>query len=430
MLWGWCLGAVASIHQGRLANGLGWVFESVPGSQVVAVQVWYRVGSADERNGRTGLAHMLEHMMFQGTKMHSHDQLIADIQSHGGEFNAFTSSDFTAYVTTMPKAHWQRVLTLEADRMHHLLWRQDTFERENQVVREERRLRTDDKPEALLRERLLAMHHLRSPYHHGPIGWMSDLEGMTLSDAQTFYQQWYHPNNATVVVVGDLDAWVVKKAVTAAFASLPAQELPKRWVRKDLKKLGLTRFSMPATVKAPRLWWMFQAPRLTPRRDWEPYALMMLSTYLTSGDSSPWVSDLVYHRALASFVEAFYDPYRRFTPTFNVVASPMPGVGIKRLRLALLEAVARVKTHPPSSRDLERVRAQLLAEYHYGRDRLDHRATLLGSMVSLGLGTDEPQIFERMIRGVTAKQIQAVAQTYLRPTLRTEGVLCPRKGVC
>ncbi len=277
----------AAIAQRKLANGMTVIVKEDHRSPVAVSMVWYRAGSMDEVSGTTGVAHMLEHMMFKGTQKVPVGEFSRTIARAGGRENAFTSRDYTAYYQQLHKSKLPVALELEADRMVNLTLAGDEFAKELRVVMEERRSRTDDDPHSQLHEQLLASVYLTHPYRSPVVGWMNDLQNMQLADARGWYEKWYAPNNATLVVAGDVDPEAVFQLAEKSFGSIPARVLPERKVQVEPRQFGIKRITVKAPAELPYLVMAYRAPVLRDvENDWEPYALFVLNGILDGNDAS------------------------------------------------------------------------------------------------------------------------------------------------
>ncbi|MDH4150330.1 MAG: insulinase family protein, partial [Betaproteobacteria bacterium] len=267
------------VAERKLDNGLRIVVKTDRRAPVVVSMVWYRIGSMDEHNGVTGVAHVLEHMMFKGTKTVPAGEFSRLIAAAGGRDNAFTSRDYTGYFQTLHKSALPLSFRLEADRMVNLVLDREEVARELKVVMEERRWRTDDRPRSLVYERLIASSLAVHPYRNPIIGWMNDLEHLTIDDIREFYDKWYAPNNATVVVVGDVEPAEVFALAEKYFGAIPHKVLPSRKPQTEPPQLGVKRLTVKAPAELPYVLMAYQVPRMEkPAEDWEPYAFDMLES--------------------------------------------------------------------------------------------------------------------------------------------------------
>jgi len=326
----------AEVFEKTLANGLKVIVREDHRAPVLVQQIWYKAGSMDELTGKTGVAHVLEHLMFKGTKSVPAGEFSRRIAAAGGRENAFTSNDYTAYFQQLHKSKLPLAMKLEADRMHNLDLSAAEFAKEIKVVMEERRMRTDDEPHALLQEKMTAAVYVEHPYQHPVIGWMSDLEQMTVADARDWYKKWYAPNNATLVVAGDVAAPAVFALAERYYGSIPKQLQPPRRVYTEPVQLGIKRMVVKAPAELPLLVMSFHAPNIIdPKQDWKPYALEMLAGVLSGNDSARLNKHLVREQQVASSVAAGYDSASRGPGVFTLEATPSEGRSIVQMEAAL-----------------------------------------------------------------------------------------------
>ncbi|MFN3750007.1 MAG: M16 family metallopeptidase [Thiobacillus sp.] len=419
--------AQATVTDVTLDNGMRVIVKADRRAPVMVSQVWYRAGSMDEHNGTTGVAHVLEHMMFKGTKNVAPGEFSRRIAAAGGRENAFTSRDHTAYFQQMQKDRLELAMQLEADRMANLDIRDDLFAKEIQVVMEERRLRTDDQPQAVVYERLLATAYQAHPYRRPIIGWMNDLENMTAQDARDWYARWYAPNNATLVVAGDVDADAVVALARKHFGPLPARALPERKPQAEPEQLGEKRLVVKAPAKLPYLLMAWHAPAL---RDWEtdrePYALMILAGVLSGNDSARLQASLVKSQQIAVNASAGYDAVSRGPALFLIDATPAAGKPVAALEAAIRAEIARIQREGISEAELARVQAQVIAADVFQRDSLFYQAMQLGEHVIAGLPPEAVARRVERLRAVTAGDVKAAAQKWLQDERLTVARLDPQ----
>jgi zinc protease len=390
-------------------------------------QVWYRAGAMDEFNGTTGVAHVLEHMMFKGTQAVPPGEFSKKIAAAGGRENAFTSRDHTAYFQQMQKDRLELSMQLEADRMANLVISDELFAKEIQVVMEERRLRTDDQAQSVVYERLMANAYQTHPYRRPVIGWMDDLENMTAQDARDWYARWYVPNNATLVVAGDVKADEVIALAKKHFGALPARALPPRKPQDEPAQIGSKRIVVKAPAQLPYLLMTWHAPTL---KDWQqdttPYALQILAGVLSGNDSARLQKSLVKTQQVAVNASAGYDAVARGPGMFMIDATPAPGTSVAALEKAVRSEIARIQRDGISEAELARVKAQVVAADVYQRDSLFYQAMQLGEYAIAGL---PPEALARRIdklRAVTAQDVQAVAQQWLQDDQLSVAELVPQ----
>ncbi len=421
------LPARAEIVEQTLSNGMKVIVKTDRRAPVVVSQVWYKAGSMDESYGTTGVAHVLEHMMFKGTKDVPAGEFSKRIAAAGGRENAFTSRDHTAYFQTLQKDRLELALKLEADRMANLLLSPEEFAKEINVVMEERRMRTEDSPQAKLYEALMATAYEASPYRHPVIGWMDDLKNMTVDDARHWYATWYAPNNATLVVAGDVDPTQVMSWAEKYFGPIPAHALPVRKPQREPEQLGMKEVTVKAPAKQPVVALAWQAPRLNdPRQDWEPYALEILAGVLDGHASARLNQSLVREKRLATEVGAGYDDVSRGPAMFIADAVPAEGQNVATLETALKEEIARIVKDGVSESELNRVKAQVLAGQIFQQDSLFYQAMQIGEWTTAGLDYKARDIRYAKLKAVTAEQVKAVAAKYLVDDRLTVAVLDPQ----
>ena len=419
--------AQAGILDTTLPNGLRVIVKEDRRAPVMVSQVWYRAGSIDEFNGTTGVAHVLEHMMFKGTKNVPAGEFSKRIAAAGGRENAFTSRDHTAYFQQMQKDRLELSMQLEADRMANLQISDDAFAKEIQVVMEERRMRTDDNPQAVVYERLMASAYQAHPYQRPIIGWMNDLEQMTAQDARDWYTRWYAPNNATLVVAGDVNANDVLALAKKYFGVLATHLLPVRKPQDEPAQVGIKRINVKAPAKLPYLVLAYHAPVLREwNKDWAPYALQILGGVLSGNDSARLQKALVKEQQIAVNVDAGYDAVARGPGMFMLDATPAQGKSVAELELALRREIERIKEEGVSEAELNRVKSQIIAADVFQRDSLFYQAMQLGEYVTAGLPPEALEQRVSKLRAVTSDQVKEVASQYFIDDALTIAVLDPQ----
>ena len=381
----------------------------------------------DEFNGTTGVAHVLEHMMFKGTKKIPNGEFSKRIAAAGGRDNAFTNRDHTTYFQQLQKSKLPLSFELEADRMHNLIISDAEFAKEINVVMEERRLRTDDKPQALVYEQLMASAYQAHPYRRPVIGWMDDLQNMTAQDARDWYQRWYAPNNAVLVVVGDVEPTEVLKLAQRYFGAIKPHPLPGRKPQAEPAQTGVKRVAVKAPAKLPYLAMAYHAPVLRDaEKDWEPYALEVLAGVLDGNDSARLNQALVRDRQLASSVGTGYDSVARGPGIFMVDGTPSQGKSVAELEAGLREQLEKIKQEGVTEEELKRVKAQVIAGQVYQRDSMFYQAMLIGEYEMAGLPHAAIETRLAKLKAVTAQQVQDVARKYLVDDSLTIGTLDPQ----
>ena len=420
--------AHAGIVEFKLSNGLKLIVQEDHRSPVVVSQVWYRAGSMDEVNGKTGVAHVLEHMMFKGTKQVKAGQFSRLIAAAGGKENAFTGADYTCYFQQLEKSHLGLSFELEADRMANLQLTKEEFDKEIKVVMEERRWRTDDKPQSKVSEAFQAAAYQANPYARPVIGFMNDLENMTYEDAREWYKNWYAPNNATLVVVGDVNAEEVHKLAQQYFGKLSYKALPVRKPQVEPEQIGERRVLVKAPAKLPYLLMGYHVPALVDTdKDWEPYALEVLAGVLSGNPSSRLNQKLVRESQLAIDVSAGYDLLARgHLSLFELDGTPSEGKTVKELEAALLQQIEQVKTSGVTVEELDRVKAGVIASDVYKRDSMFYQAMQIGTIETVGFSYRILEDYPNKLRAVTPEQVQAVAKKYLLQDNLTIATLDPQ----
>lgn len=420
--------AQSAIQEYKLSNGLKIIVQEDHRSPVVVSQVWYRAGSIDEVNGKTGVAHVLEHMMFKGTSKVPAGQFSRLIAAAGGKENAFTSTDYTCYFQQLEKSHLPLAFKLEADRMANLKLTKKEFDKEIKVVMEERRWRTDDKPQSMVNEAFQGAAYRAHPYSRPVVGFMNDLENMTYEDAREWYQNWYAPNNATLVVVGDVKAKEVYKLAQQHFGKLKPKVLPARKPQVEPAQIGERNVIVKAPAKQSYLLMGYHVPAIVdPENDWEPYALEVLAGVLSGNPASRLNQKLVRETQLAVDASAGYDILSRGRlALFALDGTPSEGKTVAELKAALLDQIENVKTTGVTVEELDRVKAGVIAADVYQRDSMFYQAMQIGTVESIGFSWKILDGYPAKLRAVTPEQVQAVAKKYLLQDNLTVATLDPQ----
>jgi len=420
----------ANPHEYMLANGLKIVVKEDHRSPVVISQIWYKAGSIDELNGTTGVAHVLEHMMFKGTKNISSGEFSKKIAAVGGRDNAFTSRDYTGYFQQLHKSKLALAMKLEADRMRNLILTEEEFAKEIKVVMEERRLRTDDQPHALVYEKMMSVAYQSHPYRRPIIGWMNDLENMTVGDAQEWYDRWYAPNNAVLVLVGDVDPKEVYSLAQKYYGEIESRPIASLAVRKpqtEVTQAGIKRLQIKAPAQMPYLVMGYHAPVLhDANADWEPYALQMLVGVLDGNGSARLNKELVRNQQIASSINADYDSTGRGPGMFFLSGTPSEGRSAAELESAIRIEIERLIDAGVTEKELRRVRAQVLSGHVFQFDSMFYQAMQIGQLESVGLSYRDLDTIIKKLQAVTAKQVREVAIKYLIDDSLTVAVLDPQ----
>jgi zinc protease len=404
---------LANPYETTLKNGLRVIVKEDRRAPTAVHMVWYRAGAMDEKDGTSGVAHVLEHMMFKGTKTLKSGEFNKRVAAAGGRDNAFTSLDYTAYFQIVPKGALPEMMRLEADRMANLELKAEEFASEIQVVMEERRLRTDDNPQARTYEALSAAAFTAHPYRRPIIGWMDDLQNMTWQDARDWYRDWYAPNNAYVVVVGDVDHKEVFRLAKQTYGRHQAKPLPVRKPQNEPAQEGMRRVTVKAPAQLPYLLMAWKAPKLVDLdKDRDPYALEVLAALLDGNDAARFPKRLVRGEKIAQSTGAGYDATLRGETKFILAGQPAAGRSVAELEAALRAELKRIQDEGVTEEELKRVKTQTIAAQVYKRDSLMAQAMEIGQAEASGLHWRDIDKLLEKLRGVTAEEVQAVAKKY------------------
>jgi len=418
----------SGVHTFMLDNGMKVLVQPDHRSPVAVSQVWYKVGGSYEYAGVTGVSHALEHMMFKGTKNLKPGEFSEIIAANGGSENAFTGKDYTAYFQRISSDRLELCLEHEADRMRHLQLDEAEFKKEIEVIKEERRTRTDDKPTSLTYERFNAAAFINSSYQQPIIGWMNDLDSMQLKDLSSWYETWYAPNNATLIVAGDVDPHQVYAWAKKYFGVLKSSAIEAPKPRKEVEQMGERRISVKAPAEVPYLLMGYKVPVLKNVDDAaEIYALEVLAGVLDGGNSSRLSQQLIRKSEIATSVGAGYAPYARQQTLFLFDGSPRDGHSVVELEQAIKKQIKSLQNNAPSKAELDRVKAQVMAASVYEKDSVFYQAMQLGTLETVGLGWQKKDEYLEKINQVTAEQVQNVAKKYFKDDRLTVAILEPQE---
>ncbi|WP_320108988.1 M16 family metallopeptidase [Acinetobacter albensis] len=404
-----------------LKNGLKVIIREDHRSPMVMTQIWYAVGSSDESGNLLGISHILEHMMFKGTQKVPNDEFTRLSRMYGGSINASTFTNYTNYYQLYPKIYFPLALELEADRMRNLLLRQQDFEPEVKVVMEERRLRTDDNPRSLAFERFKWIAYPTSHYRQPVIGHMKNLQNIQLKDVKKWYQDWYTPNNAVLIIVGDVDAENALRQVQKYFGDIPSRNTPPRNDVLEFDRVGYRHMELNLAVKVPNLYMAWNVRSLaTAKNPQDAYALTIIKNVLDGGISSRLQDRLVRDKKVLTALSVSYDPYNRGDSLFSVSALPADGISLQEAEKAIQDEINILKTELIQPKEVERVTAKFVANLIYSQDDIVGQSKMIGNLEINGLSyrlIDQlPQHFET----VTPQDIQRVANIYfVRDNLST-----------
>ncbi len=433
--------APAKVEQFTLSNGLTVIVKPDRRAPTAAHMLWVRVGSMDEVDGTTGVAHVLEHMLFKGTATVKPGEFSRRVAALGGRDNAFTSRDATGYHQQIPSGKLEDVMRLEADRFANNQWPDDEFKREIEVVKEERRSRTEESPRAKMYEAANAIAFTASPYRRPVVGWMSDLDAMTPQDARDFYKRWYVPGNAAVVVAGDVDVVEVKRLAEKYYGPIAASPVPARKPRDEPEQTGARRLDFKGVASQAYVSMAFKVPKLVPadltgdykdstgNRD--PLALTVLAAVLDGYSGARLNRALEQGQAggegrLADSAGAYNGLTGRGPQVFMLTGVPAAGKTAAQVAAALREQVALVAKNGVSEAELNRVKTQWIASETYKLDSVFNQARELGSNWINGMPLDFDKRLIARLRSVTGAEVQAVAAKYFGDDQMTQATLLPQ----
>jgi zinc protease len=419
------------IEQFKLDNGFTVIVKPDHRAPTAVQMVWVRVGSIDEVDGTSGVAHALEHMMFKGTPEVKPGEFSRRVAALGGRENAFTDRDNTGYYQQIPAGKLEQVMKLEADRFAHNQWPDDEFRREIEVVKEERRLRTEDAPRARMWEALNAAVFEASPYRRPIIGWMSDLDAMTPQDARDFHKQWYVPANAVLVVAGDVDPAQVRRLAQKYYGSIPARAVPVRKPRLEPQQVGIRRVDFKAPAEQAYVALAFKVPQLTSFEagadNDDALALTVLAAVLDGYSGARLERALTQGSdRVADGVGANNGLWGRGPQLFTLDGVPAPGKTPAQVEAALRLEVAKIAQSGITEAELNRVKTSWIAGEVYKLDSIMSQARELGAYWIQGLPPDSSERLIQRLRSVTAEQVKAVAAKYFGDDQLTVGVLWPQ----
>jgi zinc protease len=413
--------------QFALANGMQVVVIEDHRAPVVTHMVWFKIGGSDDPPGISGAAHLFEHLMFKGTKKVPNGEFSRTVARNGGQDNAFTTNDYTAYFQRIAKDRLPVMMELEADRMVNLDLSEENVLTERDVVLEERRLRVESNPDALAQEQLDAALHLSHPYGRPVIGWLAEIGTMTRAQAIDFYEKHYAPNNATLVISGDVTPEEVRKLAENTYAKVPAKTVEPRADIPAPPRLAETRmeFSIPGT-NLPKLMRYYRAPSYVKGEKGAAEALDVMAGVLGGGPTSRLYKSLVVDKKLAVDIGAFYDGSRRGPGGFGVYAVPAEGVSFGDLEKAVDEVIASMSATPPDTGELDIAKTRLVASHTYQNDNQFALAQDYGSGVTIGLTVADIEEWPNRIRAVGAADVRKAAESYLLRKESVTGHILPR----
>ena len=397
-----------------LPNGLKVIIREDHRAPIAIAQIWYGIGSGDESGNLLGISHVLEHMMFKGTTKVPDNEFTRLSRLYGGRVNAATFTNYTSYDQLYPKAYLPMALELEADRMQHLRLRQSDFDTEIKVVMEERRQRTDDNPSALAFERFKWLAYPTSHYRQPVIGYMKNLQNLQLKDLKSWYKNWYVPNNATLIVIGDVDAEATLNTVKTYFGKIPSAPLPPRNDLLEFDRVGYRHMEVHLPVHVPNLFMAWNVRSLvTAKNPQDAYALTIIQSLLNGGISSRLQEQLIRKKKVLTSVNVSYEPYNRGDSLFTITALPAEGVSLEEAQKAIQQQIDILKNEPLDPNELERVRANFVSHLVFGQDDIVGQARLMGNLEVNGLSYRLIDELPTHYGTVKQQDIQRVANAYL-----------------
>ncbi|NNH87771.1 insulinase family protein [Acinetobacter sp. ANC 4279] len=396
-----------------LKNGLKVIIREDHRSPMVMTQIWYGVGSSDESGNLLGISHVLEHMMFKGTHKVPNDEFTRLSRIYGGSINASTFTNYTNYYQLYPKTYLPMALELEADRMSNLLLRQQDFDPEIKVVMEERRLRTDDNPRSLAFERFKWIAYPTSHYRQPVIGHMKNLQNIQLEDIKKWYRDWYTPNNAILIIVGDVDSESTLLQVQKYFGDIPARKTPPRNDVLEFDRIGYRHMELNLPVQVPNLYMAWNVRSLvTAKNPQDAYALTIIKSLLDSGISSRLQDRLVRDKKILTAISVSYDPYSRGDSLLSISALPADGVILQEAEKAIQSEIDLLKTELIKPEEVERVTAKFVSNLVYSQDDIAGQAKMIGNLEINGLNFRLMDELPKHFETVTPQDIQRVANIY------------------
>lgn len=397
-----------------LDNGMQVVVVANHRAPVVTHMVWYRAGAMDQAPGRTGAAHLLEHLMFKGTEAYPDGVFSQIVARNGGRENAFTSQDFTGYFQSVAADRLELMMSLEADRMVNLVLQQEDIDTEREVVREERRSRIENEPGSRLNEQATAAFYMNHPYGRPVIGWDHEIQTLTRDNLMDFYRSWYAPNNAILVVVGDVTVDLVRPLAEKYYGAIPARDLPARVDWREPPAVAAKRITLAdPQVRQPSWSRRYRAPGYVYGDSEHAYPLEVLADILGGGTTSRIYRSLVVEQKLAAAAGAWYQPTSRGPTSFGFYGSPLPGGGLDAIEAAIEAEVAKLLLDGVTGEEVQRAIDRLQAEAIYARDSLRAPAQVMGRGLVIGMSVEEIEAWPDLIGAVTVEAVNAAARAVL-----------------
>lgn len=410
-----------------LKNGLQVVVVTDHRAPLAWFQIWYKVGSSDETLGKTGLAHALEHMMFKGTTKYPKGKIWEIVSGNGGSQNAFTSYDYTCYWQMWPKDKIELSFDIESDRMKNLTFSAEEFAKERQVILEERRMRTEDSPRGLAYEQFMAAANLATNYQNPVIGWERDIRSIHIPDLESWYAKWYTPNNAIIVVAGDVDPEHIIDLANEYFANIDPKAMDKTQNLTPTPQLGSKTLNVQTVATVPGLILGYRAPSLkTAENKEEAYALALLSQILTGGNSALFTQDMVFQKNMAASIASYYSPFTRYSGSYSFFAIPTTTSNTTKINNYLQEQIAKLQQEQLPPEALAKAKAQAIAAEVYAKESIEGQAMNIGTILAIGLSIKDYDDFISGLQNVTQGALQNAAKKYLIPEQTTLAYIEPK----
>lgn len=419
--------AASHLKSAHFPNGVKLVVDESHEAPVAMVQVWLKVGGRDEQPGKTGLAHVFEHMMFKGSRKLGPGEFSKRIAAIGGNDNAFTTHDYTAYFETIPASRVDEVLGMEAERFAHLRLDAQEFAKEIRVIQEERRMRTEDDPNSRLFEELSATALRLHPYRNPVIGWMQDLKHLTIEDVRAFYKAHYVPENVIVVIVGDVDFEHVRAVVGRTFGRLKPRQAPPRFTPVEPEPLGPKRLLVRLPAQLPMVAITMPVPVWQPgKNDREVAALAVATQILAGGYGARLQRELVDRERLAFQTSAGYDPFGMGIDLWFAYGMLGPKQSAEHFEAGFWRLIGQLASHDIGPAVLEAAKRSIIADEVFAQDSLYLRAKEIGRMEVVGIGAEHRDAWLDAVRKVTSSDVREVIHQWIRADRATTGVLQPK----
>ncbi|MCU7940409.1 MAG: insulinase family protein [gamma proteobacterium symbiont of Bathyaustriella thionipta] len=408
--------AADDITEFVLPNGLKLVIKPDQRSPIIVFQIWYKVGSANEQKGNTGISHLLEHLTYRGNKKPFSDKVYRQMSTIGSKGNAYTSRDYTFYYHILANKHLSRVFAVEAQRMKYLNVDQNAFDIETNVIWQERLERISRDPYLKASNALYKIAFKNDSYQFPVIGLCADHNKFSLRQANSWHKNYYTPDNATIVVVGDVNHAEVIEQAKKYFAPIKKhKQTENRPLIAKQENLSQRRFIMPENIKVGMIFFAFPVPSIkTAVPAWEAYALDVLAGWFDSGNHSRLTNTLVRNKKVAHEVFVNYSPMNRKNSLFVIEASPVQGISLQQLEKAMIDAIQQIKQERISDKTLQKVKNQMIATEIFDRDSMYTQAKIIGQAESVGIHWSEDAQYIERIKAVTSEQINTVLQKYIK----------------